>query len=480
MIGRFEVLSVATDLSLSPDVVEKDYVLGWILAGIYAHPVLSPGWMFKGGTCLKKCYFETYRFSEDLDFTLASRDHVDSGFLTQAFNEVAAWVYEQTGIQIPADQLRFDVYTNNQQRPNCEGRIYYNGPLGRAGSLPRIKLDLTADELVVLPAVERQVNHPYSDLPEGGIVARCYAYEEVLAEKTRALGERSRPRDLYDVVNLFRHGEFHPAAVTVLDVLRQKCRFKNVAIPTLGALISARDELIGDWEAMLRHQLPVLPPFESFWGELSHFFDWLESGAPPVVLPTAPIAAGEQVFQPFVGQLRREGVRGSSALETIRFAAASRLRVDLDYVSEDGRRSTRRIDPYSLRRTSTGAILLYALRADNGQSRSYRLDRIQGAAMTGESFTPRFVVELTPGTTTARGSTSAALSTASIPPVQRAPSYRTQRRARTRTGPIYVYECPICQKKFRRTTRDAHLNPHKAPGGWPCSGRTGYFVEAKS
>lgn len=26
--------------------------------------------MFKGGTCLKKCYIETYRFSEDLDFTV--------------------------------------------------------------------------------------------------------------------------------------------------------------------------------------------------------------------------------------------------------------------------------------------------------------------------------------------------------------------------------------------------------------------------
>ncbi len=26
--------------------------------------------MFKGGTCLKKCFVETYRFSEDLDFTV--------------------------------------------------------------------------------------------------------------------------------------------------------------------------------------------------------------------------------------------------------------------------------------------------------------------------------------------------------------------------------------------------------------------------
>jgi hypothetical protein len=31
---------------------------------------LSNQWVFKGGTCLKKCYIETYRFSEDLDFTV--------------------------------------------------------------------------------------------------------------------------------------------------------------------------------------------------------------------------------------------------------------------------------------------------------------------------------------------------------------------------------------------------------------------------
>jgi predicted nucleotidyltransferase component of viral defense system len=66
MIDRAEILAVATDLSLSPEVVEKDYVLGWLLAGIYAQPSLAENWVFKGGTCLKKCYFETYRFSEDL------------------------------------------------------------------------------------------------------------------------------------------------------------------------------------------------------------------------------------------------------------------------------------------------------------------------------------------------------------------------------------------------------------------------------
>lgn len=212
MIDRAEILAVSTDLGLEPRVVEKDYVLGWLLAGIYAHEALAPAWVFKGGTCLKKCFFETYRFSEDLDFTVTEAAHLEEGFLRGAFADVAAWVYDEAGIELPADQMRFKVYRNKRGGLSTEGSIYYNGPLPRAGSLPRIKLDLTVDELLVLAPVERVVGHPYSDGPEGGIVARSYAYEEIFAEKVRALGERTRPRDLYDVVNLFRHGELRPAA----------------------------------------------------------------------------------------------------------------------------------------------------------------------------------------------------------------------------------------------------------------------------
>jgi predicted nucleotidyltransferase component of viral defense system len=50
-------------------VVERDYLLSWILAGISAVPELRETLVFKGGTALKKCYFGDYRFSEDLDFS---------------------------------------------------------------------------------------------------------------------------------------------------------------------------------------------------------------------------------------------------------------------------------------------------------------------------------------------------------------------------------------------------------------------------
>ena len=59
MIGRTEILELAAQLSLQPQIVEKDYVLGWILAAVGDHPILQSTWIFKGGTCLKKVYFET-------------------------------------------------------------------------------------------------------------------------------------------------------------------------------------------------------------------------------------------------------------------------------------------------------------------------------------------------------------------------------------------------------------------------------------
>lgn len=78
MIDKREIIDAATAFSLNPHITEKDYILGWILWGIYGHDTLAESWIFKGGTCLKKCFFETYRFSEDLDFTLTDSSHINT------------------------------------------------------------------------------------------------------------------------------------------------------------------------------------------------------------------------------------------------------------------------------------------------------------------------------------------------------------------------------------------------------------------
>jgi hypothetical protein len=143
VIDKREILEAASTLNLLPSVVEKDYVLGWILAGIDAHEGISESWVFKGGTCLKKCYFETYRFSEDLDFTLRDESHLDEEFLRPVFEEIGEWVSEQSGLNISADQLEFDLYENPRGRLSCQGKIAYRGtgPLAVAPSSakPRIR-----------------------------------------------------------------------------------------------------------------------------------------------------------------------------------------------------------------------------------------------------------------------------------------------------------------------------------------------------
>lgn len=391
MISRREVVEASSTLMLQPQVVEKDYVLGWLLGGIYNNEHLRGTWIFKGGTCLKKCYFETYRFSEDLDFTLTDPAHLNSDFLIATFSQVAAWIYERTGIEIPENQLRFDVYSNPRGNPACEGRLYYRGPLEPSGSLPRIKLDLTADEIVLKEPVDRPVSHPYSDAPAEGIFARCYPLDELFAEKLRALSERARPRDLYDDINLFRNSDSNEAAQEVHTLVEKKCAFRQIPMPSMEHLAERRDELSGDWTAMLQHQLPYLPPFETFWDELPALFQWLTQQTRAPAPETIPSDPGEVPVAPISRQLE-PAVYGTNTLDMIRFSASNRLCVDLDYAG-----STRRIEPYALRRSKDDRILLHAVKSATGEHRSYRLDRIQGARPTNQKFVPRYTVELTSG-----------------------------------------------------------------------------------
>jgi predicted nucleotidyltransferase component of viral defense system len=464
MIDRREILEAASSFLLSPNVVEKDYVLGWILAGINAHEELAESWLFKGGTCLKKCYFETYRFSEDLDFTLRNEGHFNEEFLQTVFQEVIGWVTEQSGLSIPAEQLEFDIYDNARGRPNCQGKIGYRGPVSpNSGGWPKIKLDLTADERLVLPAVRREVFHPYTDRPDGGIWANCYAYEEAFGEKLRALAERTRPRDLYDVVNLYRNTDSRPAAAVLLDVLRQKCSYKEIPVPTFQALLPHRPALEGMWSDMLSHQLPVLPPLNDFWDALPEIFDWIMSGVPIPQRALIQRGLGEVPVRTRMLPMNIP-LRSRSDLEIIRFAAANHLCVDLGY---DG--SVRRIEPYSLRLTAEGNYVLGAIRSDSEEYRSYRVDRVQAATVTSQVFTPRYAVELT-----STGPLTVAPSTAS-PRMLRSPGAAI---AGFR-GPTYVYRCTVCGKTFNKKSMNGSLNPHKNRLRSPCYGRYGAYVRTK-
>ena len=84
------------------------------------------------------------------------------------------------------------------------------------------------------------------------------------------MGQRSRPRDLYDIVNLFRRGDFLPHWELIGSVYREKCLSRGVEIFDYNSLENSpfRAELESEWSNMLAHQLPALLPFQEFWNEL--------------------------------------------------------------------------------------------------------------------------------------------------------------------------------------------------------------------
>ena len=117
----------------------------------------------------------------------------------------------------------------------------------------------------------------------------------VFAEKIRAMGERGRPRDLYDIINLFRHSELEADATVIRTILEEKCLVKDIPVPTLDSVRTEanREALESEWVNMLAHQLPVLPPLEAFWNEIGDLFAWLEKTIKAAALPRIPIASSE-------------------------------------------------------------------------------------------------------------------------------------------------------------------------------------------
>lgn len=277
MISKQEILTIAKKLKLLPTTIEKDYVLSWILYGISQNKSLSK-WLFKGGTCLKKCYFETYRFSEDLDFTVPDGAIYDEGDIKSALNEVADVVYEVAGINIRAREIEVEESVNRRNKKTYVTKYTYLGPLNLPSrTQQRIKFDITNDEIIVDAPDIRDVFHSFSDAPTPLAKIKCYSMNEILAEKTRALIERQgRARDIYDIVNISRYFREYIDKKIARKGIDKKFDFIEVKNLTVDSILSQLDfpQLKAAWSDQLSHQLEVLPSVESFYDELRSALSW--------------------------------------------------------------------------------------------------------------------------------------------------------------------------------------------------------------
>ena len=172
-------------------------------------------------------------------------------------------------------------------------------------------------------------------------------------------------------------------------MLERKCAYKNLPVPTLETVTDAEKaaELRADWQAMLAHQLPTLPPIHEFIDALEGLVAWLD-GEEAVRLESVP-AGREQLETSWIAPPTITRWPGGAPLEQIRFAGANHLLVELRYQG-----TTRLIEPYALRRSKAGNLLVYAIKAQTGEVRAYRVDRIQGVRITTTPFAPRYAIEL--------------------------------------------------------------------------------------
>lgn len=69
MIGPEEIYLAALDLGIDRVNVERDYLFGWLIAGVFGESTFSDQLILKGGNALRKGYLPATRFSHDLDFT---------------------------------------------------------------------------------------------------------------------------------------------------------------------------------------------------------------------------------------------------------------------------------------------------------------------------------------------------------------------------------------------------------------------------
>ena len=319
------------------------------------------------------------------------------------------------GVEFPQGGLTIESLTNRRGQQTFQAKLTYSGPLGMPRSqLQRIKFDITQDEVVVDPVERRVVYHQYSDLPTRVPEVTCYSLAELFAEKTRALYEREgRARDVYDVVNIGRNFRNIVPAERAREILLEKFTFKEIPTPSTASILDRIDidTLSTDWENALRHQLPVLPPVQEFFEALRESLDWwIEEARPEVELSGIPGAEkAERVPRvmfagaPGLGSLgsgvgplewAQEAPAFSNAMESIRFSARNRLLARVTYHGVE-----RLVEPYSLRRPSTGNLLLYVYEVrrggiPSGGIKAFKVAEIESAAATDQPFAAQYLVEL--------------------------------------------------------------------------------------
>ncbi|RLE87589.1 MAG: hypothetical protein DRN04_18010 [Thermoprotei archaeon] len=202
-----------------PLLIEKDILLHTLLYRLSRNKEFRNEYLFKGGSCLVKCYFDYYRFSIDLDFTY-SRQEKWKGLSKSSRRKELVLEAEQ----LASRDLGLKFITDIKNRRFIEfgsGSRLVTFKLYHRGELLKIQVNLV--ETLLFKSQKREVR----SLLKGVSVTNqekayfrdflkeyhefevlAYDLREILCEKVRAILTRrvQKLRDFYDLYILDKAG----------------------------------------------------------------------------------------------------------------------------------------------------------------------------------------------------------------------------------------------------------------------------------
>jgi len=447
MIGREEVIGRAEELRVHTSHVQRDYIFGWLLAGIYTQSDLGSSLVLKGGNGFRKVYFEEARYSPDLDFATTSSLRDDH--LLAQLNSVCNFVSEKTGVEFDTGRTRVDPTACADRTSTIQkARVYFTDFFGEDSEMVlAVRMDVGNLERIFLDIQERELIHQYSDADQVSAVVKCVKLEELLASKLKCLLQRRHSVDLYDFVNatLIRPVIDIDRAEMVQTFLRMTI-FRAGPRIVADLLLNLPFQIIkGLWQEFVVAPRDALVDFDEAVGRFTSIVTEL--------FGELPVGSSEYAF--FPSEFRNPIMQAGHDLTL--------LRIGYDGVM-------RMAEPYSLkfkqRKDGLAREYLYVYDRTGGKTsgpglKSLVYSGVESIENTDIEFEPRCEVELSKagqlfGDTLFRGSPGL--------------------RFGVRSSSKYVIECTSCGKRFYRRNYSTKLSKHKDKQGFPCYGRVGIIV----
>lgn len=255
MIDAERIRRLARDEKIGAAVLEKHYVLTWLLKGFFLdESPLRKSFVLKGGTAMREAFFPgMWRFSEDLDFTVIGSGDADG--IKESIRKILDMLLVESGIS-------YSIYSFHSNPGAIIAYVQFRGPLNHPN---KIKLDISLSEKMVLAAESRTVKSGFPDLPDFCVMV--YTLREIMAEKIRSIMQRGYSRDYYDVWRLVKESQFDKQEIK--NLLVRKCELKGIAYePNLLFNKTRLEEAKAHWSGNLSHLVKELPDFDKVVSEL--------------------------------------------------------------------------------------------------------------------------------------------------------------------------------------------------------------------